>query len=158
MTRMARRIVLTATLLLASGGCRPARPVAPLAPSYPVILASAGYAGRVTVKVSVDRSGRAVVEGSEGPASGASGLFTRAAEAAVAKATWRPARRFGIARGEMVRYEVAFVLLRDTLPIAAGERVVAGNDGFPVACPLPRGPHEAIVCAMPSRVRYVESP
>ena len=135
-------------------GCVPARPVQPLRPVYPTILASAGYAGTMTATVAVDRTGHGRVIWPDTIDSGAPALFRQAIRRAVTRTAWHPARRWGWVRADTVRYEVAFVLLRDTLPLGENERYLLGNDTLPRVCPAGRSPRRVVVCATADRVRY----
>ena len=139
---------------MAMMACAPARPVQPLRPSYPVMLASAGYSGAMTITVTVDRAGHASVIWPDTISSGAPALFRQSILHAVKATQWRAARRWGRARADTLGYEITFVLLRDTLPLGLNERYVDGNDALPLACPAARVVRRVVVCATPGRIRY----
>jgi hypothetical protein len=148
------RMAALLTAGMATMACSPARPVEPLRPSYPVMLASAGYAGTARMAVRVERAGRATVVLRDTSTSGAPVLFGQSIRQAVKATRWRSARRWGRARTETLEYEVAFVLLRDTLPLGLNERYIPGNDTLPLVCPAVRTARRIVVCATAGRIRY----
>ena len=153
MTRSCKSVVVGAALVL--GGCYAASPLQPLAPKYPSMLRSAGYAGTTTVMVRVDPRGLATVTARGGSSAiGAHPLFFQAIGQGVKATPWRPARRFGFAHTDSALYQVDFVILRDTLPLGPNERRKEGNDTLPVACPRPRSAHQVVVCRPADHVDY----
>ena len=139
---------------IATMACTSARPVQPLRPPYPLMLASAGYAGTTRFAVKVDRAGHASLILRDTTTTGAPALFRQSIRQAVKATPWRAARRWGRLRTDTLGYEVAFVLLRDTLPLERNERYVAGNDTLPLACPVARTARQIVVCATGGRTRY----
>ena len=145
-------IVLAVAVVLVA--CAPARPVEALRPQYPALLASARYGGTIMAPIRVDRTGYATLLWTDTISSGAPALFRQAIHRAVRATAWRPARRWGRVRTDTLRYEVAYVLLRDTLPLGVNEQYFLGNDTLPLRCPAAQTPRQIVVCAIPGRVRY----
>ena len=153
MTRSYHCIVVGAALVL--GGCYAARPLRPLAPRYPSMLRSAGYAGTTTVMVRVDPRGHASVTArGASSAIGQHPLFLQAIGQGVKAVPWRPARRFGFAHADSALYQVDFVILRDTLSPGRNELRKEGNDTLPLACPRPRSAHQVVVCSVADHVDF----
>src|ERR1700674_2792447 len=119
MTKKSSGILLGAGIAVLAG-CYAAKPLTPLAPRYPLLLVSSGYVGSTTVLVRIDRGGHAwVVARDTAKASGGHLLFSEAAARAVKTTPWRPARHFGLTRGDSQFYRIDFVLLRAVSPLCS---------------------------------------